>query len=116
MKKLVCVLTLLGALAASAQSFTADISLRWKANSPTQFVTKYVIHQAKDSLTNYIPVVTAYGTNVAKVRITSAGTYRYKISAVNGAGTSPLSTNLVQWPTQSPTTPEELNVLSVDVK
>lgn len=72
----------------------SDIYLTWNANPPIEGVTKYLIYQAKSPSTNFIPVVTASNTNVAKVRVTSVGTYEYKVSAINGNGESPLSSSI----------------------
>jgi len=93
-----------------------DISLRWTPNPPVQMVTKYVVYQAVGSATNnFVPVVTAFGTNAVKVRVTSAGLYFYKISAFNGVTNSPLS-EAVQVPKDAPSTPPQPEVISVEVK
>lgn len=94
--------------------FIADIGISWKENPANEFVTKYTIYQAKLPSTNFVPVVSALATNVAKVRVTSVGTYLFKVSAVNGLGESGLSQG-VQVPNVSPSIPTNVAVFSVTV-
>jgi hypothetical protein len=96
-----------------AQSY--DISLRWTPNPPAQMVTKYIVFQAIGTNLNFVPVVTAVGTNFAKVRVNAPGLYQYKIWAVNGVTNSPLSES-VQVPKDAPSTPPQPEVISVEVK
>jgi hypothetical protein len=114
-KFLTTVLTLMGFVGiVMADSY--DINLRWTPNPPVQMVTKYIVHQAIGSPTNvFVPVVTAFGTNFAKVRVNSAGLYFYKVQAVNGVTNSPLS-EAVQVPKDAPSTPPQPEVISVEVK
>lgn len=68
--------------------YVADIFLQWTANPTNQLVTKYLIYQAIQPNTNYVPVVTVVGTNYGKVRVMTPGTYNYKITAINTNGES----------------------------
>ncbi len=86
--------TILTFITAAAFAFTADIYLQWNANPAFEGVTKYVIYQAKAPSTNFVAAVTAIGTNSARVRVTSAGTYSYRVSAFNSFGESVPSTNV----------------------
>jgi hypothetical protein len=115
MKKILTMtLTILGfVVIVNAQSY--DLSLRWTANPPAQMVTKYIVFQATGKNTNFIPVVTAVGTNFAKVRVNSPGLYQYKIWAVNGVTNSAMS-EAVQVPKDAPSTPPQPEVISVDVR
>ncbi len=117
MKKLLIILTsLLLVSTVFAASFVADITLSWQPNPPEQFITKYLVYQAKLPSTNFVAVVTAAGTtNSCRVRVTSAGTYQFKITAVNGAGESGFSA-LAQYPTVAPTVPTNVIVTSIVVK
>jgi len=92
--------------------FLADINLSWQPNPASEFVTKYVVYQAKAPSTNFVAVVTATGTNFARVRVTSPGTYQFRVSAVNGVGESDLSQG-VQVPNIPPTIPTNVSVISV---
>lgn len=94
--------------------FIADISLSWKTNPDGEFITKYVVYQAKAPSTNFAAVVSTTGTNFAKVRVTSTGTYQFKVSAVNGIGESGLS-QAVQVPNVAPSIPTNITVISVTV-
>ena len=115
MKKLFVILLTLVTFGGIVNAQSYDISLRWSNNPPIQMVSKYIVHQATGTSTNFIPVVTANGTNFAKVRVNSPNTYKFKIQAVNGVTNSPLS-SFVQVPQVPPTTPAEPEVLSIEVK
>ncbi len=80
---------------------TYDVYLRWNANPPLEMVTKYVVHQRTLPATNYIAVVTATGTNAAKVRLPGPGSYSFKIVAWNGL-TNAAPSDAANWPTNGP--------------
>lgn len=113
MRKFLITLLLFVSVVLNAQNF-ADVFLTWSNNHPSQFVSKYIIYQATgDTSTNYVPVVTVTGTNVAKVRVNSTTTsYGFKVAAQNGVGISALS-DATRVPTNSPTTPTNLSVLKI---
>jgi hypothetical protein len=106
MKKLLT-LSLLFMVALSVQAFYADIFLSWNNNPPAEFVQKYIVYQQKG--TNFVSVVTATGTNTAKVRVSAPGTYVFKVGAVNEIGSGPISSNSVSvkvgTPVSIPTAP-----------
>lgn len=96
--------------------FLGKIKLTWNSNPPSQVVTKYVIYQVI-SVTNYIPTVTAYNTNVANVNVTTPGTYTYAIAAFNIVGQSGFSSTVTTnvMPASIPTIPGGIQIISVIV-
>jgi len=114
LKSLFCLGLLIFTISAAAPSFIADITLSWNPNPAQEFVTRYLVYQAKLPSTNFVPVVTATGTNVAKVRVTSVGTYQFRVTAINGVGESGQSAT-VQVPDIMPTIPTNVSVISVTV-
>jgi len=115
MKKILSliVVTLLS-ISICLSGFIGDIGLSWNNNPGIDFVSKYMVYQAKLPSTNFVPVITVIGTNTVKVRVTSTGTYQFKVSAVNGVGESGLS-QAVQVPNVMPTIPTNILVISVTV-
>lgn len=106
MKKLLITLAALTTLtlAWAATTNTYDLWFTWKANPAYESVTNYVVEQAKAPSTNFVPVVTIAGTtNVGVVRGLTSGTYKFRLVAKNGVGSSPPS-NVLNWPTNAPTT------------
>jgi hypothetical protein len=114
MKKITTIIGVLLVTTFVAQAaFIADIWLSWTNNPSIEFVDKYIVYQAKLPSTNFTAAVTV-STNAAKVRVTSPGTYQFKVTAVNGVGESPKSA-AVQVPQISPTTPSTPVVTSITV-
>ena len=115
MKKILSIIAVtLLSVSICLSGFIADIGLSWDNNPGIEFVSKYIVYQAKPPATNFVPVLTVTGTNAAKVRVTSTGTYQFKVSAVNGVGESGLS-QAVQVPNVMPTIPTNVLVISVTV-
>ena len=94
--------------------FSADIGITWKENPASEFITKYVVYQAKLPATNFVAAITVVGTNFGKVRVTTPGTYQFKVSAFNGLGESPLSL-AVQVPNIPATAPTNVAIISLVV-
>lgn len=94
--------------------FSADIGITWKENPAAEFITKYVVYQAKLPATNFTAVITVVGTNFGKVRVITPGTYQFKVSAFNGLGESPLSA-AVQVPNIPATAPTNIAIISLVV-
>jgi hypothetical protein len=113
MKKILNIIIVLILTVSVCFGYSVDIWLGWKSNPTEELVTKYIIYQAKLPSTNFIPVVTVAGTtNAGKVRITSPGTYQFKVLAVNGVGSSGLSDE-VQVPDVFPSIPTNFSFLSI---
>lgn len=93
----------------SSATFAADFWFTWKHNPTNEFVTSYVIEQSKAPSTNFVAIVTVPGTtNVGVVKGLTAGTYKFRLVAKNGAGTSQPSSEL-SYPTNAPSVPTEFN-------
>jgi hypothetical protein len=92
--------------------FTADVGITWKPNPVNEFVTKYVVYQAKLPSTNFVAAITVVGTNFGRVRVLSPGTYQFKVSAFNGLGESPKS-DAVQVPNVLATPPTNVTIISL---
>lgn len=106
MKKLFATILILAALtfAWAATPSTYELWFTWKASPAYESVTNYVIEQVKLPNTNFVPVVTISGTtNVGVVRGLTAGTYKFRVVAKNGVGSSPPS-DVLNYPTNSPST------------
>lgn len=117
MKKLfVLGLTLLMLISSTYAAFLGKVNLTWNPNPSNEFVTKYVVYQVVNG-TNYIPQVTATGTNFATVNVTSPGTYTYAVAAFNANGQSGYSSSVTTnvFPSSPASIPTGLNVISVTV-
>jgi hypothetical protein len=89
--------------------FAGDFWFTWKHNPTNEFVTSYVIEQSKSPNTNFVAVVTISGTtNVGVIKGLTAGTYKFRLVAKNGVGTSKPSSEL-SYPTNAPSAPLEFN-------
>jgi hypothetical protein len=105
MKKLLLTLSVLVTLtnAWSATNSTYDLWVTWRASPAYESVTSYVIEQAKLPSTNFVPVVTIPSTtNVGSIKGLTPGTYKFRVIAKNGVGSS-LPSNVLDYPTNSPT-------------
>ena len=111
MKKFIVTLALFAVLVLQAAvSTTYDLWFIWKANPPSESVLNYVIEKATAPNTNsFIPVVTISSTtNVGVVKGLTPGTYRFRLVAKNGVGSS-LPSNILNYPTNAPSTAAEFN-------
>ena len=96
-------------LAWAATPSTYDLWFTWKANPVYESVTSYVVEKATLPNTNFVAVITVSGTtNVAVVKGLSAGSYKFRLIAKNGVGSSGPS-NVLDYPTNAPTTVLEFN-------
>lgn len=101
MKKIFASLFAIMFIAASVSA--VNLWFIWDANPESEMVTSYIIQQVKLPATNFVDVVTVIGTtNVGVVKNLKAGTYKFRIVAINGLGRSLPSTE-VNYPTNTPT-------------
>jgi len=113
MKKIITIISLLSLIAASA--YAMDVKLGWDYNPPTELVDKYVIEAAKGTNGVFQPIVTSLSsTNAAWIRGLTVGTWKFRVVAVNAAGSAPPSNVATLSATNSPTATK--NVLVLEVK
>ncbi len=103
MKKLILILTIAASLIASASAI--DLWFAWTPNQPAEGVTSYVIQQAVGTSSTFSDVVTAPGnTNRWVIKSVSAGSYKFRLVAVNGIGRSQPS-SVILFPSTLPSAP-----------
>jgi len=109
MKKILSIICI---LFISVAAFAVDIPFTWKFNPTSDMVTSYVIEYARPGTinSNFIAVLTLSGTtNGAIVRNLPLGTYKFRLIAKNGVGSS-LPSEEISVPTNAPTIPLEFKI------
>jgi len=96
----------------STAVFAVDIPFTWKLNPPMEMVTSYVIEYSRPGTvnSNFVPVVTISGnTNFGVVRGLPLATYKFRLVAKNGVGSSIVSQEITV-PTNAPSQPIEFRI------
>lgn len=107
------ILSAVFALFISASVFAVDIPFTWKFNPISDMITSYVIEYARPGTvnSNFVAVVTILGTtNSAVVKNLPLGTYKFRLIAKNGIGSS-VPTQEIMVPTNAPSTPLEFRIV-----
>jgi hypothetical protein len=100
-------LTILAVLMVTSTVLAVDLWVTWKPGNTNEFVTSFVVEQAKAPSTNFVPVVTFSGTtNTGVIRGLTPGDYSFRLIAKNSVGSSPPS-NVISYPTNAPSSPVE---------
>lgn len=109
MKKL---LSTICVLLVTAAVFAVDLPFTWKFNPTSDMVTSYVIEYSRPGTvnSNFVALLTLPGTtNSAVARNLPLGTYKFRLVAKNGVGSSLPSEEIVV-PTNAPTIPLEFKL------
>ena len=107
MKKMLLTILTLSVFVSTALSL--DLWVTWKPGNTNEFVTSFVVEQAKAPSTNFVAVVTFPGTtNVGVIKGLTSGDYKFRLIAKNSVGSSAPS-NVISYPTNAPATPIEFN-------
>jgi hypothetical protein len=100
MKKLFATCLVMAMFVLSVHAY--DLWFTWTASPVAENVTSYVLERATLPSTNFIAVVTVSGTtNVGVIKGLTPATYKFRVIAKNGVGSSPPS-NVLTYPTNSP--------------